>query len=117
MLVMFRMFESIYTAPNGRVPMPKTLDADMGLHCVALTGGWDDVGESLQFVNSWGTRWGDRGHGWLSRKYLDAYMHDPWLRRRTRWGPPLSNVLRLEARTQTAPTPPHGCSTTIDGEC
>ncbi len=95
MLVSFRMFESAGEAPGGRLPLPVPGEPERGGHSVALTGGWDDDGEALQFVNSWGVGWGDRGHGWLSREYLDRYMVDTWLARDVRVGPSLLTSARL----------------------
>lgn len=86
-LVSFRMFESIYGAPEGRVPLPKAGEAEKGVHAVGIDGGFADSGEALRFINSWGTGWGDRGLGLLSREYLERYMIDAWLRRNARVGP------------------------------
>lgn len=87
LLVSFRMFESIYTAPQGRVLLPRPGEAEKGVHAVAVDGGYTDFGESLVFANSWGTGWGDVGCGLLSREYLDSYMVDAWLCRDARTGP------------------------------
>ena len=42
-----------------------------GGHAVTLTG-YDDRERRFKFVNSWGTRWGDSGFGWMS---YDAYLN------------------------------------------
>jgi GNAT superfamily N-acetyltransferase len=85
--VSFRIFESIYKAPQGRVPLPATGEAEKGVHAVAIMGGYDNHGEVLRFANSWGTGWGDKGYGWLSREYLERYMVDAWVRKSARVGP------------------------------
>jgi GNAT superfamily N-acetyltransferase len=95
LLVSFRMFESIYDAPLGRVPLPHPGEAEKGIHAVAVVGGWDNAGESLRFANSWGTRWGDRGCGLLSREYLDRYMVDAYIWRNVRVGPSRFTYPRL----------------------
>jgi GNAT superfamily N-acetyltransferase len=85
--VCFRVFESIYKAPQGRVPLPANGEAEKGVHAVAIMGRFEDAGEVLRFANSWGTGWGDKGYGWLSREYLERYMVDAWVRRSARVGP------------------------------
>ena len=83
--VVFRMFDSIYSAPMGRVPLPGPGEVQKDVHAVGVYG-WDDGGESLFFQNSWGARWGDKGCGLLSREYLNRYMTEAWVARRARWG-------------------------------
>lgn len=87
LMVAFRMFESIYGASEGRVPLPLSGEVEKGVHAVAVDGGFADAGETLRFVNSWGVGWGDKGTGWLSREYLERYMSDAWLGRNARVGP------------------------------
>src|SRR5215212_811445 len=85
-MVSFRIFESIYGAPEGVVPLPKPGEAERGTHAVAVDGGFANSGETLRFMNSWGVGWGDKGYGSLSRKYLERYMVDAWLGRNVRVG-------------------------------
>ncbi len=99
--VSFRMFQSARRATDGRIPLPTAaeLNEKLEAHCVALCG-YDDAGESLVFVNSWGAGWGDHGYGRLSRDYVDAYLQDAWLVRSARWGP-TSAKLPLLTNTST----------------
>jgi GNAT superfamily N-acetyltransferase len=92
----FKIFESAYTAPAGRLPLPAPGDPERGYHAVAVVG-WDDEGESLSFINSWGPAWGDCGYGSASREYLDRYLHDAWLFRRARVGPTRFTWSRLDS--------------------
>jgi GNAT superfamily N-acetyltransferase len=95
LLISFQMFESAYSAPLGRLPLPGPGEAEKGAHTVAAGFGWSDAGESLRFQNSWGRSWGDGGYGWLSREYLDRYMIDAWLSRNARVGPSRFTFARL----------------------
>lgn len=96
--VSFDIFESAYTAPLGRLSLPHTNEVSKGNHAVALTGGYENSGESLQFINSWGRKWGDNGYGFVSREYLERYMNEAWLCRRARFGPSKSKIARLTKR-------------------
>lgn len=75
------VFDSMFTAPKGRVPLPRPGEALRGQHLVSLTGHWVGYGEWLQFLNSWGPEWGDNGFGYLSRAYLNKHMVEAWLSR------------------------------------
>jgi GNAT superfamily N-acetyltransferase len=85
-VISFQMFQSIYDAPEGKVPIPKVGEAAKGVHAVAVDGGYSNSGETLRFMNSWGVGWGDKGYGSLSRKYLERYLVDAWLGRNVRVG-------------------------------
>jgi len=92
--VSFQVFESAYTAPFGRLPIPASGDAPKGFHAVSIIG-YDDHGEALTFQNSWGTAWGNKGFGTLTRQYAERYMNDAWLGRNARVGPTAFNYSRL----------------------
>ncbi len=99
--VAFETFDSIFTAPRGRVPLPSLGEWGRGQHQVLLPGGWDDLGKWLQFANSWGLEWGDQGYGFLSRDYLDQYLVEAWLTRNATVGPSRFIYKRLmEAKRQ-----------------
>lgn len=100
--VAFEAFNSIFTAPGGRVPQPKPHEAKRGEHSVILTGGWEDAGDWLQFRNSWGPGWGDEGFGYLSQDYLDHHLVDAWLTRDASVGLSRLTYRRLvDARSDT----------------
>jgi GNAT superfamily N-acetyltransferase len=84
--VTMEVFESCQNPPIGQLPLPQTGEKSRGLHCVRLTNGWKESGECLQFQNSWGSGWGDKGCGWLSRNYIDRYMTEAWLVQNVRFG-------------------------------
>jgi GNAT superfamily N-acetyltransferase len=74
----FEAFRTAYAAPNGRLPLPLTGDVSVGQHYVAVCG-WDEGGEEICFVNSWGREWGDSGQGRVTREYLYKYLSEAWL--------------------------------------
>lgn len=69
------IFESIISAPKGRVPMPAIGEKSMGQHCVAAIG-YDKDG--IYFANSWGRDWGDNGIGFFTWEYIDKYLIESW---------------------------------------
>lgn len=64
-------FESAAVAKTGKVPMPNPRERVVGGHAVVLVG-YDARGDSLlwEVRNSWGSKWGDKGHAWFSSSYL-----------------------------------------------
>ncbi len=84
-VVSFRCFESVRTAPKGRLSLPKPGEVEIEGHAVAMAG-WDYSDDSLLFINSWGRRWGDNGFGSLSPEYIDQYLIDAWLGGNARYG-------------------------------
>jgi GNAT superfamily N-acetyltransferase len=94
--ISFRMFESTYSAPGGRLPIPRQDEKVIGLHAVAVIG-WDGPTDSIIFRNSWGRDWGEDGTGYMSKEYFDRYMNDVWLSRRTHIGPIPAKWARLQA--------------------
>jgi len=94
--ISFRMFDSGRSAPLGRLPLPQSGEREIDRHCVRLDG-FDKSNDELLFANSWGTGWGNKGYGSLSRTYVERYMVDAWLGRSTRHGPTRFNYKRLSA--------------------
>lgn len=84
--ITFHIFESIYSAPLGVVPLPKPNEKYKGIHAVVVVG-YEKGMESLLFINSWGNRWGNRGWGEISHEYLDKYLVEAWIINRCRVGP------------------------------
>lgn len=74
----FQFFESAYFAQDGRLTLPDPDDRFQGRHVVSVIG-WEDKGESLVFVNSWGEKWGDRGIGRMPRAYAKEHLLDCWV--------------------------------------
>lgn len=100
--VAIEVFDSIFTAPRGRVPLPEAGEARRGEHQVSLTGHWENGGEWLQFQNWWGPDWGDQGLGYLSHDYLNRHMVEAWLVRDASVGPsPMIYQRLVNARSET----------------
>jgi GNAT superfamily N-acetyltransferase len=95
-MVAFHVFESIFTAPQGRVSLPEPGEVASGAHAVTLTSGWEDSGETLEFDNWWGRGWGHNGRGFVSRAYLDRYLEEAWLQRDASVGPTAFKYHRLQ---------------------
>jgi GNAT superfamily N-acetyltransferase len=93
--ITFSIFEGSYRAPKGKLEMPAPGESPKGNHAVAVAG-WDDSGDTIFFRNSWGASWGDRGHGTVSRQYLDRYLLEGWLYRNARFGPTRHNFHQLQ---------------------
>jgi len=45
-----------------------------GGHAMILVG-YDDARQAFKVMNSWGSRWGDRGYGWISYRAFAAGTH------------------------------------------
>jgi C1A family cysteine protease len=64
--------ESFELVQNGIIPMPNfqsRVDPILGGHEVLLVG-YNDTTNSFQFLNSWGTSWGQNGFGYLPYEYV-----------------------------------------------
>lgn len=86
----FYVFQSIYDSNSGDIPYPSLEEVYLGGHAVLLVG-YDDnkeiknrrTGEAtvgaFLIRNSWGTRWGELGYGWLPYDYIqDGLADDFW---------------------------------------
>jgi GNAT superfamily N-acetyltransferase len=73
------LFASWLNPPKGVIPMPKEgerrLDAT---HLVVLIDSWPEKRQFL-FRNTWGEKWGQRGHGVLPYDYVDKYVFESWV--------------------------------------
>lgn len=67
--VSFRCYESIHTAVNGVISMPKYGEKEIGCHAVNIVE-YNRVTGYFTFANSWGKEWGDGGHGYLPFEYF-----------------------------------------------
>lgn len=61
---------SNYTTKTGNVTYPTNNEQIIGGHCVLLVG-YDDNKQVYEFMNSWGTRWGNKGYGTLPYSYVE----------------------------------------------
>jgi C1A family cysteine protease len=86
----FTVYSSIAQADDdGRIPMPSAGDKMRGGHAVMAVG-YDDtvtirntssrapVKGAFKIRNSWGTRWGQSGYGWLPYEYAASGLAKDW---------------------------------------
>jgi Papain family cysteine protease len=72
------MWEGFFAAPGGVLAAPSAMDLIGEGHAVALVG-YDDRAQSLLIRNSWGSSWGQYGHGWLSYDSLPVVLRGAWM--------------------------------------
>ena len=65
----YESFESQAVTKNGKVPMPKHGEKSLGGHAV-LTVGYNDSSQQFIVMNSWSTKWGDKGYFYMPYAYL-----------------------------------------------
>jgi C1A family cysteine protease len=65
----YESFESQAVAKNGRVPMPKKKEKQLGGHAV-LAVGYDEPSKRFIVRNSWGDKWGLAGYFTIPYGYL-----------------------------------------------
>ncbi|MFW6247277.1 MAG: C1 family peptidase [bacterium] len=72
------VFKTFYKVRNnGLVELPKRNQSELGGHAICVVG-YDDEMKVIKFKNSWGTRWGKRGYGYLPYKYFKKYCIMAW---------------------------------------
>jgi C1A family cysteine protease/predicted TIM-barrel fold metal-dependent hydrolase len=86
----FTVFGSIGSAAKtGRIPFPVKTDRREGGHAVAAVGYDDDLvirhpfsdletKGAILIRNSWGSRWGNGGYGWLPYEYVLHHLAVDW---------------------------------------
>lgn len=84
---------------GGVLPMPAPGEVPRG-HALRIVG-WHANGEELNFANSWGAGWGDKGYGVVSRRYLTRNLHDAFL---LRWGDHGLSAAKLRLITNSRST-------------
>lgn len=69
--------ESADALKTGIIPIPSPKEPIIGGHAVCFVG-FDDSKKLLKFQNQWGTDWGDKGYGYISYEYAEAFLNDAW---------------------------------------
>jgi GNAT superfamily N-acetyltransferase len=72
----FEIDDSWLHAPDGIVSSPKS-QSIIGSHTVDLIG-YSDIKQQFTFRNSWGTKWGDAGYGYLPYSYITDRYVEGW---------------------------------------
>lgn len=65
----YESFESESVAKTGIMPMPSKLESSLGGHAVFCVG-YDDDKQCFIVRNSWGEKWGDKGHFYMPYAYM-----------------------------------------------
>jgi len=72
LFVILPLWESFFIPQNGLIPIPETDSEEYrGLHAVSVVGLTDEGNAIIR--NSWGTSWGNFGHGIMPFEYLKQY--------------------------------------------
>jgi C1A family cysteine protease len=64
-------------AKDGIIPLPVKSEEFLGGHAICIVGYDEEMGY-FKFKNSWGTRWGQKGYGYLPYDYMKKYCSDAW---------------------------------------
>ncbi len=107
----FTCFNSLFRADvsaSGVIPYPSQTDSVVGGHAVLAVGYTDS---HVLIRNSWGTDWGDRGHGYLPWSYFDRarpLATDCWALLNAAWLPDgdISEVRSRKTRAARRPARP-----------
>jgi len=69
-ILVYSSFESSIATQYGVIPMPNTnTEQILGGHAILLIG-YDDKSQYFKFQNSWGTKWGTNGYGFIPYAYI-----------------------------------------------
>ena len=72
-----QVFKGMLKTKTGIIPLPKKNETSLGGHAICIVG-YDDERELVKFKNSWSTKWGQAGYGFLLYSYIERYMMDAW---------------------------------------
>ena len=72
-----KVFPGMFKTKSGILPLPKRGEKSIGGHAICAVG-YDNKKQLVKFKNSWSSKWGDRGYGYLLFEYVRHYMMDAW---------------------------------------
>jgi len=76
--VILPIWQSFFLPQNGQIPMPETNREEYrGLHAVSVVGLTNEGTAVIR--NSWGTSWGNFGHGIIPFEYLRQYASNSYI--------------------------------------
>lgn len=99
--LVFEVFSSAHNSVDGQIRHPAPGERSLGLHSVTLTG-YEDGGNTLCFVNSWGPSWGNQGYGTVTLEYLNRFFYEGWVAHPGRWGLSRAKMTSMAARDTDA---------------
>ena len=79
-IMVYTSFESANVAKTGIIPFPDISKEKMlGGHAIVLVG-YNDSVQYFKFQNSWSTKWGDKGYGYIPYSYIlnTGLTRDVW---------------------------------------
>jgi C1A family cysteine protease len=76
-LVLYSNFDLI-SERDTVLHVPGDSESELGTHAVLFVG-YDLAKQQVLVRNSFGSKWGDRGHFWLPFAYLDQDLTDAWV--------------------------------------
>ncbi len=71
------VFESFLLYDGGEYMVDPRRESVLGFQALFVIG-YDPITGAFQFVNSWGTEWGEAGMGWLSGEFVRRYACEAW---------------------------------------
>lgn len=66
------------TSRNAVIDVPKQNSTFYGGHALTVVG-YDEARQTFKFVNSWGTRWGESGFGYLTYAFVKEQAWEAWM--------------------------------------
>lgn len=75
---LYSSFESDKVAKTGKVPVPKSREAEVGGHCMMAYGFGNKDKKCVDVRNSWSAAWGDRGNCHIPFEMFQQYGSDAW---------------------------------------
>lgn len=77
----YASFENADVSKTGFVPMPEKTEKCLGGHEITICGYNDETG-LVEFSNSYGTSWGDKGYGTMAYDTFTKLVSDMWTARK-----------------------------------
>jgi C1A family cysteine protease len=74
------VFKNWFRAKQGHIPNPsfwERLMGPLGGHAITICGYLDKTQE-YQFINSWGSDWGDKGFGYITYAHMKSIIIDSY---------------------------------------
>gem|GEM_PF-1885790 len=94
----FMVTEEFDKLKRGKVWRTGTAEAGYG-HAMVMVG-YDNLKQAFKVINSWGTKWGDAGYGWIHYEAVALQMQEAWVVKdydnQSRIDPPKRDAFNVE---------------------
>ncbi|MEG2182971.1 MAG: C1 family peptidase [Oscillospiraceae bacterium] len=79
-ITVYESFESLKTTRTGKIELPiPQKEKELGGHALLIVG-YDDQKRHFIVRNSWGSKWGDKGYGYMPYEYVtQKFAYDFWI--------------------------------------